>query len=513
MFMKLRNFLTHSNQTLANFSETVGVSEVSMGRYAAGKRVPKPAILSRIVEASSGAVTANDFFPATAAPMASVTDDGPVDMFICDICGIPRGKRLNGGAIDKLFGPGVTMPGSVFAVDITGSNVDPSGIGMADGDPDGYCKPVPGTLVPVPWAPRPARQVLASMFEADGRPYWLDPRQVLAKVAGRFGELGLKPVMAHELEFYLLDAEADDHGRPQPARSQISGRRPTLGATQVYGMDEVDDAADVIDAAVAACRVQSIPADVAIAEYSPGQYEINLEHQSDPLAAADHGLLLKRAIKGTARSLGYDATFMARPFEGISGNGLHLHISLLDDDGNNIFDDSRPGGDERLRHAIGGLQAMMAESMLIFAPNANSYRRFEPHGYAPMMTTWGYNNRSVALRVPAGEGKARRIEHRNAGADANPHLVAAVVLAGIHHGLTNRLDPGAPMEGNANEQATPNLPIHWLDALRAFDNAKVLPTYLAADYCHVYSACKWQEFTAFQARITPADYELYMRAL
>ncbi len=511
--MKLRNFLTQSNQTLANFSEKVGVSEVSMGRYAAGKRVPKPAILSQIVEASGGAVTANDFFPATTTPATRDSDDGPVDMFICDICGIPRGKRLNGGAIDKLFGPGVTMPGSVFAVDITGSNVDPSGVGMADGDPDGYCKPVPGTLVPVPWAPRPTRQVLASMFEANGRPYWLDPRQVLAKVVARLSKLGLKPVMAHELEFYLLDVEPDGQGRPQPARSQVSGRRPALTATQVYGMDEIDDAADVIDAAVAACWVQSIPADVAIAEYSPGQYEINLEHQPDPLTAADHGLLLKRAIKSTARSLGYDATFMARPFEGISGNGLHLHISLLDDDGNNIFDDSRAGGDERLRHAIGGLQAMMAESMLIFAPNANSYRRFEPDGYAPMMTTWGYNNRSVALRVPAGEGKARRIEHRNAGADANPHLVAAAVLAGIHHGLTHRLDPGAPMEGNANEQATPNLPIHWLDALRAFDNAAVLPNYLGADYCHVYSACKWQEFTAFKARITPADYELYMRAL
>ncbi len=511
--MTLREFLAKSNQTLIYFSEKVGVSEVSMGRYAAGKRVPRPAILRRIVEASGGAVTANDFISAAPSLSEPVRDQGPVDMLVCDICGIPRGKRLNGGAIDKLFGPGVTMPGSVFAVDITGSNVDPSGIGMADGDPDGYCRPVPGTLVPVPWAPRPTRQALASMFEADGRPYWLDPRHVLARVAARLGELGLNPVMAHELEFYLLDAERDDQGRPKPARSQVSGLRPTAGATQVYGLDEIDDAADVIDAAVAACRVQSIPADVAIAEYSPGQYEINLEHQSNPVTAADHGLLLKRAIKGTARSLGYDATFMARPFEGISGNGLHLHISLLDGDGNNLFDDSHPEGDQRLRHAIAGLRAVMAESMLVFAPNANSYRRFESDGYAPMMTTWGYNNRSVALRVPAGQGKARRIEHRNAGADANPHLVAAVVLAGIHHGLTQRLDPGPPIEGNANEQATPDLPIHWLDALRAFDNAAILPGYLGADYCHVYSACKWQEFTAFQARITPADYELYMRPL
>lgn len=512
--MKLQDYLKHSHQTLTVFSETVGVSEVSMGRYAAGKRVPRPAIMRRIVEASGGAVTANDFFSTTLSPTEPASDEGPVDMLVGDICGIPRGKRLNGGAVRKLFGPGVTMPGSVFAVDITGSNVDPSGIGMADGDPDGYCRPVPGTLVPVPWAVRPTtRQVLASMFEADGRPYWLDPRHVLARVAARLGELGLKPVMAVELEFYLLDAERDGHGRPQLARSQVSGLRPAAGATQVYGLDEVDDAADVIDAAVAACRVQAIPANVAIAEYSPGQYEINLEHQPDPVTAADHGLLLKRAIKGTARSLGYDATFMARPFEGLAGNGLHLHISLLDDDGNNLFDDSRPEGDVRLRHAIAGLQAVMAESMLVFAPNANSYRRFEPDGNAPMMTTWGYDNRSVALRVPVGRGNARRIEHRNAGADANPHLVAAVVLAGIHHGLTRRLDPGPPIEGNANQQATINLPIHWLDALRAFDNAAILPDYLGADYCHVYSACKWQEFTAFQARITPADYELYMRAL
>ena len=207
-----------------------------MGRYAAGKRVPKPAILSQIVEASGGAVTANDFFPATTTPATRDSDDGPVDMFICDICGIPRGKRLNGGAIDKLFGPGVTMPGSVFAVDITGSNVDPSGVGMADGDPDGYCKPVPGTLVPVPWAPRPTRQVLASMFEANGRPYWLDPRQVLAKVVARLSKLGLKPVMAHELEFYLLDPETlkpRDRGptarvgRNRHARKSAAGGQPS----------------------------------------------------------------------------------------------------------------------------------------------------------------------------------------------------------------------------------------------------------------------------------------------
>ncbi len=509
--MKLGDYVAKSRLTLSEFAETVGVSATSMSRYAAGKRVPRPEILRRIVAATGGAVRADDFFAdERASDTAADPEATPIDMLLVDRCGILRGKRLGAGGLEKLRSGKVMMPGSTFALDITGSNVDATGTGMADGDPDYVCRPVDGRLTPVPWAERPAAQVLASMYRDDGRPFHLDPRHVLAGVAARFDDLGLTPVMAHELEFYLLDGKRDADGRPRRPASEATGRRAE--DIQVYAMDDLDDAAAVLADIAEACALQGLPADVAVAEYAPSQYEINLQHRPDALAAADDAVLLKRAVKGVARRHGLEATFMARPFPAFSANGLHVHVSLLDRAGDNVFDEARPGGAARLGHAIGGLKATMVEAMAVFAPNANSYRRFEPGLYAPLAPTWGFNNRAVALRVPAGGGGARRIEHRTPGADANPHLAAACVLAGIHYGLTHRLDPGAPVEGNAYEKARASLPMHWLDALRAFDAATVLPEYLGADYHRVFSACKWFELGAFNQRITPTEYDWYLRA-
>ena len=519
--MNLGEYLKRSGLALSEFAEKVGVTHASMSRYVSGKRLPRPEILRRIADASGGEVRANDFFAdaAEAAPgdaVAAFRADHPeaamVDMLLCDMVGMLRGKRFPVGALAKLFSGGVTMPGSTFALDVTGANVDATGTGMPDGDPDYVCRPVPGTLAPVPWAAPPAGQVLASMYHDDGRPFRLDPRHVLGRVAARFRDLGLTPVVALELEFYLLDRERDAAGRPQLPISHATGRR--AADIQVFAIDDLEDASAVIDDIAAACAAQSIPANVALAEYAPSQYEINLEHQPDPVAAGDHAVLLKRAVKGTARRHGLEATFMAKPFAGeLSANGMHIHVSLLERDGRNAFDDAADDGDQRLRHAIGGLRATMAEAMAIFAPNSNSYRRFLPGSYAPMAPAWGYDNRTVALRVPAARGAARRIEHRTAGADANPYLATAAVLAGIHHGLTRGLDPGPPTTGNAYRQHAASLPLHWLDALRAFDRAQVLPEYLGPDYCRVYAACKWRDMDLFNARITAAEYEWYLRAL
>ncbi len=536
MIMKLAQYLESVGLSVSEFAEMVGVAEASMSRYIAGKRVPRPEILHRITRASGGRVEANDFFAAGTTPSGLVpcgpapagvgppgTDDAlaafraahpeitAIDMLLCDMCGILRGKRLAVDAADKLFAGGVAMPGSTFALDVTGTNVDATGTGMPDGDPDRFCLAVAGTLAPVPWAPRPTAQVLASMYNDDGHPFFLDPRHVLARVVARFAELGLAPVVALELEFYLLDRERDKDGRPQPSRSPLTGRRPA--DTQVYGIDEIEDAAEVIDGVAAACAAQNIPAGIAVAEYAPGQYEINLAHQADALAACDHALLLKRAIKGVARGHGVEATFMAKPFADRSANGLHVHISLTDRDGANAFDEARPEGDRHLWHAIGGLKATMGEAMAIFAPNANSFRRLQPGSYAPLATTWGFDNRTVALRVPAARGADRRIEHRTAGADANPYLATAAVLAGIHHGLSQAIDPGQPTTGNAYEQHPPTLPSNWLDAIRTLERAEVLPGYFDPEYLGIYAACKRHEFGLFNARITPTEFDWYLRAL
>jgi len=252
-----------------------------------------------------------------------------------------------------------------------------------------------------------------------------------------------------------------------------------------------------------------LPAKSAVSEYAPGQLEVNLGHVDAPLSAADHGFLLKRAVKAAARAEGLLATFMAKPLAGQSSSGLHVHVSLLDRDGANRF-----ARDERaLGHAIAGLQATMAEAMLLFAPNANSFRRLRPLSYAPTAPTWGHNNRTVALRVPAGAPSARRIEHRVAGADANPYLVLAAVLAGIHHGLTHELEPSAPIEGNAYAQVGPSLPLSWDRALEAFAGASVLNGYLGDAFCRLYRVCRAAERDRFADVVTPTEYAWYLNTV
>jgi glutamine synthetase len=262
-----------------------------------------------------------------------------------------------------------------------------------------------------------------------------------------------------------------------------------------------------------AAAIQGLPVEGAVSEAAPGQYEVNLKHVGDAVTAADHGVLLKRLVRGVAGRAGFEATFMAKPFANTAGNGLHLHVSLLDREGRNVFDDGGERGTETLRHAIGGLAATMAESMAIMAPNANSFRRFQAGSFVPATPSWGYNNRTVALRIPAGEAKARRIEHRVAGADANIYLVAAAVLAGIHHGISGRIDPGPPVIGDGHRQFERTLAESWQDALSAFDAARLLPGYLGTEFCRVQSACRRAERRKFDAVVSPLEYEWYLRTI
>jgi glutamine synthetase len=275
---------------------------------------------------------------------------------------------------------------------------------------------------------------------------------------------------------------------------------------------EVDDFLADLDAI---CIAQNIPAGAALSEFSPGQFEVNLHHVDDPILACDHAVLLKRAIKAAAAKHGLGATFMAKPFAETAGSGLHLHISMLDSDGNNVFaGNSRDGAfSDQLRHAIGGLAELMAESMAIFAPNGNSYRRHAPGSYVPASPTWGLNHRGVAMRIPLSAAANTRIEHRVAGADANPYLVVAAVLAGIHHGIANRREP-PPMtaEGEQIEYRV-TVPIRWPQALDAFDAAGFLPHYLGADYCSLFARCRREEEANYNAEIPTKDFEWYLRAV
>ena len=429
-----------------------------------------------------------------------------VDLILPDLAGIARGKRLTADAFAAGLEGELSFPSSLYGIDATGANVAASGLVWEEGDADRPCLVDPATFAPVPWREGGA-QVLGGLGDGAGRPFFAAPRALLQSVAARFAELGLTPVAALELEFFLLAGRQAADGQPQSLPQRGADDASAPGA--VYGLDPLDAHDAFLARLERYCASQQLPAKSAVSEYAPAQFEINLGHVADPLRAADHAFLLKRAVKAAARAEGRQATFMAKPLAGQASSGLHVHVSLRDEQGNNRFALDQSA----LHHAIGGLQATMAEAMLMFAPNANSYRRLRPLSYAPTAPTWGHNNRTVALRVPSGTAAARRIEHRLAGADANPYLVLAAVLAGIHYGLERRLEPGAPVTGNAYAEVPPSLPLSWESAIAALAAAQILPDYLGAAFCRLYRVCRAAERDRFDDLITPAEYAWYLAAV
>ena len=434
-----------------------------------------------------------------------------VDVLIPDLAGILRGKRLSRETLPKLYSEGIRMPGGVFALEATGDSVVESGLIWDEGERDRLCRAVPGTLVPMPWSERPLGQVIATMTDHDGAPFFGDSRAILAGVLDRFKADGLAPCIAIELEFYLIDRAPDGEGRPQPPVSPVTGKRDRK--TQVLTLTDISDYEPVFEAIDAGAALQGLPIEGTIKEAAPAQFEVNLRYCEDAMRGADHGLMLKRLVKGVAERQGFAATFMAKPYPDHAGCGLHIHVSLLDREGRNVFDDGTELGSPALRHAVGGLLATMREAQAIFAPNANSYRRFQEGTYAPTAPLWGYNNRTTAVRIPAGEGKARRVEHRVAGADANVHLATAAVLAGIHHGLTRKLDPGDPVEGNGYQTKVEHLPRSWAEALRLFEQSEFIADYLGPRFQKLYSAVRNAERRRFDGVVTPTELDWYLRAV
>ena len=260
-----------------------------------------------------------------------------------------------------------------------------------------------------------------------------------------------------------------------------------------------------------ACAAQGIPVGATIAEYAPGQYEINLHHVDDPLLAVDHCVLFKRALKAVAQRHDLRASFMAKPYLDQAGSGLHMHLSLQDKSGRNVFDGGAAPASAALEHAVGGVLDLLPESMAFLAPNVNSFRRFQPNLFVPIRRTWGYENRSAALRIPLGKGAARRIEHRVAGADANPYLALATLLAGVHHGLTNKIAPPAAFEGNAGFAPDEDLPFRPRPALARLVESEVLAGYFGREYPGLYAACKTAELDAFENHIGAREYAWYLQ--
>ncbi|HTO40935.1 MAG TPA: glutamine synthetase family protein [Rhizomicrobium sp.] len=431
-----------------------------------------------------------------------------LDAVIVDICGILRGKRLGIAEAAKIFESGMQIPESIYLMDARGEMTDVFGHGYGDGDPDATAWPIAGTLSPV-WGEDPPRaQILTSLRDEEGVPFSGEPRAALDAVLERFAEAKLTPVAAMELEFYLLDIERDELGRPQPPHCPRTGIREC--EPSVYGLDDLDRYRAFLNALTEAAKAQNLPLTATSKEYAPGQFEANVRHQSDARLAADHIVFLKQAVKAAARSCGFEATFMAKPFPNRSGSGLHVHVSVLDKAGRNIFDNNTREGSDALRHAIAGLQTLMPESMALFAPNTNSYRRFQPDMFAPANRFWGINNRSAGLRIPIGPADARRLEHRVSGADANPYLVLAAVLAGVHLGLETKRDPGPPITGNVSREPDPAIALNIDDALTRLFQAKNLASYLGPEMISLYRETKRVEAVRFRKIISAAEYDWYL---
>lgn len=433
-----------------------------------------------------------------------------LDAITFDMNGIVRGKRYPRRDCLHLFEKGMQLPYSVMALDIRGNSSGAGGVGFGDGDPDGVLTPVPGTLVTIPWADVPMAQAMFTYRRSNGSDAMLEPRNILASVEERLNADGLFPVAALELEFYLIDRERTRDGRPQAPISPKTGERDT--ATQVYGMAEMDSYGAILRDIENACEDQNIPAYTATAEYAPGQFEVNLMHTDSAVAAADHASLLTRVVMAIAEKHGMRATFMAKPFTDMAGNGMHIHLSLLDGAGRNLFDDGddNPFGADTLRHAIGGLKETLVQSMAVFAPNRNAFRRFRPNIYVPIGATWGVNNRSLAFRIPTGDGASRRVEHRVAGADANPYLALAAVMAGVHHGIKNKIDPGTPDTGNASAEFGEGMP-HTIDeALYGMADGAILKDYFGERYVDVYTLTKKAELDSYREHISGLEYDWYL---
>ena len=425
------------------------------------------------------------------------------DLILTDANGIARGKIIRRHELLGLYRAGRHLPISILGLDILGEDVGETGLVWDMGDADRRAWPIANSLTALHGTTR--GEVLLSLFHLDDTPMMADPRHALAAQVAALTDMGLTAAGAFELEFYLLDPNLKD-GQVQPARDVVDGRAGA--ATDVYSVDRLQGMLPLFDDIYAACALAGIKAETMISEYGAGQFELTLHYRSDILRAADDLIRLKRIVRAQARAHGVLACFMAKPHADFAGSGMHFHVSLSDTSGRNILAETDAAFAPEMLWAIGGLQATMAESMLVFAPHANSWRRFTVGSYAPIAPTWGVNNRAVALRVPAGDNVARRIEHRPSGVDANPYLVGAVVLAGIRQGLTHKIAATAPVAEYG--QADPNMPSDWRSAIVAAEGSEFLRSALGPELHRALVAIKWTEYHRVARHVSALDFDLYL---
>jgi glutamine synthetase len=438
-----------------------------------------------------------------------------LELLIPDLSGVLRGKRIRPGDFEKSARGGFVFCAGATLLNTLGEVTPGVPYGAGDGDPDLPASLVPGSIVPVPWASKPMGQAFFRIVAEGGGNFFGEPRTVLENGLRPLTRRGIRPVVATELEFYLLDGRSRDVRIGAP---MVPGTDRPQPGPQVYVPEDLFEVEGFLDDIYEWCTAQKVPAEAAISEYSPGQFEINLHHVDDAVLACDHAVMLKRIVKAAARKHGFIACFMAKPFEEDSGSGLHIHMSLVDKNGRNYFSQGKekmalPPFSARLRHAVGGLLKLMPESTALFCPNANSYRRLRPDMFAPVEPNWGVNHRVVSVRIPESDEDNLRFEHRVAGADANPYLVVAAIAAGAHYGIQHRIDPGKMVEQGAEIVPRLKIPHRWDAALDRFARSKVLREYLGEEYCRYYTMVRRAESQKFHDHVAQLDFDWYLRAV
>ncbi len=430
-----------------------------------------------------------------------------VSVGLCDLNGVVRGKRIPVEQAKKILEGGLKFPLSVATIDVWGEDLHGNKYTLKNGDQDGICQYTGRGVLPVGWLSNPSAFVPISLLGEDGKPYEAESRYALSLLVDKFNARGLRPVVAAELEFFLYDLSSDE---PRAISSPITRRH--FDTADLMSVDQLDQLDLFLSDLHSACEEQEIAADTMVSENAASQYEVNLLHVDDPVRAADDTVLFKRLIRGVARKHGFGATFMAKPYGDQAGNSMHVHFSLIDSDGNNIFNDGRSEGSDTLRHAVGGLLRRLGETTLVFAPHFNSYKRLRPNSLAPINITWGYENRTGAIRIPDSAPQARRIEHRVAGADANPYLVLTAILGAALEGIDEKLNPGKPIDGwGYTESAeTKVIPTDWREAIELFDKSeftrKVFPEMLHT----LLVGVKKYELNKFAEKITEFEYKSYL---
>lgn len=445
--------------------------------------------------------TSDSTFPQAAQNYLKGRPLDEVECLLSDFPGIARGKAMPASKFEKQTR--FFLPDSIFYQTITGSWIEETG-SAGYTEPDMVLEPDLSTATAAPWTADLTLQIIHDAYDQKGAPIPMAPRNVLKRVVECYHKKGLRPIVAPEMEFYLV-ARNTDPTQPIEAMMGRSGR--PAASRQAYSVTAVDEYGPVIDDIYDFAEAQGFEIDGITQEGGAGQVEINLRH-GDPVKLADEVFYFKRLIREAALRHDCFATFMAKPIEGEPGSAMHLHHSVQDaETGQNIFTGPQGGETDAFFHFIGGLQNHLPQVIALLAPYVNSYRRYVRDFAAPINLAWGRDNRTTGLRIPISEPDSRRIENRLAGMDCNPYLAIAASLACGYLGLTNELRPSASYKGDAYEQAEGELPKVMFEALDSFDAAAEMRGILGEEFCKIYAAVKRMEYEEFLQVISPWERE------